>query len=323
MKYDAVLLDLDGVVYRGSTAIEGATVALHELAVSGIGYAFLTNNAARDVTEIARTIASFGIPAEAHQVRTSAQAAAEKLAHDIDTDSTVLVIGSPFLTACVEAHGFEVHTPEDTEWLKHNTPLAVVQGFYPHMSWWDISCAITALRAGALYRPTNPDISIPTARGILPGNGTFVDIVSRYTDAQPVFAGKPEPTMLHQAVNSLGASTPIMVGDQVSTDIEAAVAAGMDSALVLTGVTTLEQALRTPAKQRPTRIIATLPDLFEDLPPITVGTHTASCGSATVQINASSTITHTGDALLAANAALAYAHAHNTELNAGTLKGAL
>lgn len=317
--YDAILLDLDGVVYRGKQAIDGAAEALQTWHERSVPYCFITNNAARDVAEIAQTISSFNIFCTPDHVRTSAQAAAEKLARDIDSTSTVLVLGSEFLKTCVASWGFTVVTPEDRDLLTTHTPEAVVQGFGPDTSWTDLSWAITAVRNGAQFRPTNPDKSIPTGRGIMPGNGTFVDIVTRYSNADPVFAGKPEPTMLHQSIEALNASTPLMVGDQLETDIEAAVAAGIDSALVLTGVTGVDTALQAPKHQRPTRIIARLTDLFEDLPATEVGPTEARCGSGHVRIT-NGTVAHDGDSLLAANAALAFAHAHDVALDAGTLK---
>lgn len=320
--YDAILLDLDGVIYRGKEPIPGATHALQTWHNTGTPYAFITNNAARDVEEIAQTIASFDIHCTPQHVRTSAQAAAEKLAHDIDTNSAVLVLGSEFLRSCVASHGFSVITPDNRDWLTQNTPAAVVQGFGPSTTWTDISWAITAVRNGAQYRPTNPDKAIPTGRGIMPGNGTFVDIVATFSGATPVYAGKPEPTMLTQTIDAMGASNPLMVGDQLETDIEAAVAAGIDSALTLTGVTSIDAALRAPQHQRPTRIVSGLPDLLEELPVAEVGPTEARCGSASVRVEAG-VVARDGDPLLAANAALAYMHAHNTGLDAGTLSGQL
>lgn len=320
--YDAILLDLDGVIYRGKEPIPGVAHTLKTWHSTGTPYAFITNNAARDVEEIAQTIASFDIPCTPRHVRTSAQAAAEKLAHDIDTDSAVLVLGGEFLRSCVASFGFTVITPHDRDWLTQNTPAAVIQGFGPDTSWTDISWAITAVRNGAQYRPTNPDKAIPTGRGIMPGNGTFVDIVARFSGATPVYAGKPEPTMLTQTIDALGAKRPLMVGDQLETDIEAAVAAGIDSALTLTGVTSIDVVLRAPQHQRPTRIVSGLPDLLEELPAVEVGPTEARCGTASVRVEAG-VVTHDGDPLLAANAALAYMHAHNTDLDAGTLSGQL
>lgn len=322
MTYDAILLDLDGVVYRSKTAIPGAVEALNTWQSDATPYAFITNNAARDVSEIAQTIRSYGVACSPDQVRTAAQAAAEKLAGDIDRTSTVLVLGSEFLRTCLDSQGFTVITPRDTQWLTAHTPVAVVQGFGPETSWWDLSWAITAVRNGALYRPTNPDRCIPTARGLMPGNGTFVDIVARFADTTIEFAGKPQPTMLHQAAAHLNAKRPLMVGDQLDTDIQAAVAAGMDSVLVLTGVTTCEQALAAPAHKRPTRIASRLTDVLTPMPEVAVTADGAQCGGARVTIR-DGAVSHSGDPLLAANAALAWTHAHDRALMLGTLKGLL
>ena len=315
---DAVLLDLDGVIYTGKKVIPSAAQALKNWHAQGLEYTFITNNAARDVVEIADTISSYGIAVTPDHVRTSAQAAAEALRTEIPAGSTVLALGSEFLRACLWDVGLQVVTPDQADVLRESTPAAVVQGFGPDTSWRDLAAAITAVRAGALYRPTNPDLSIPTGRGILPGNGTFVEIVASFSGAAPVFAGKPEPVMLHQAVAALGAEHPMMIGDQLNTDIEAANAAGFDSALVLTGVCTIHDALAAPARQRPTRIISTLLDLEAELPDITLSADTAQCGSASVRISRGA-VEHSGDALLAANAALAFAAYTDQPLRGGTL----
>jgi ribonucleotide monophosphatase NagD (HAD superfamily) len=107
------------------------------------------------------------------------------------------------------------------------------------------------------------DVTLPTERGLLPGNGAFVVALQAATDREPLVAGKPAVPLLDQAAKSLGAQRPLVVGDRLDTDIAGAINAGMDSLLVLTGVSTEAEALALPPEQRPTYIASDLSGLLQ------------------------------------------------------------
>ncbi|NUT52998.1 MAG: HAD hydrolase-like protein, partial [Saccharothrix sp.] len=137
--------------------------------------------------------------------------------------------------------------------------LAVVQGLSPDLSWRELAEACVAIRRdGAHWIACNVDATLPTERGLLPGNGSLVAALRTATGVEPLVAGKPATPLLEQAAKSAGAQRPLVVGDRLDTDIAGAVNAGMDSLLVLTGVSTEEEAMSLPEDRRPTYVGADL-----------------------------------------------------------------
>lgn len=254
--FDAVLSDLDGVVYAGPHAIPGAPEALRGLAGRGVRLGYVTNNASRSTAEVAAHLRELGAPAEAEDVVSSAQAGAELLARKVPAGSKVLVTGSPALRREVEARGLvPVHSAEDG-------PAAVIQGFSPDLGWRDLAEASFAVAGGALWIATNTDLSIPQARGIAPGNGSLVNAVRAATAKEPLVAGKPEAPLFLTAAERLGARRPLVVGDRLDTDILGGNRAGFETAAVLTGVDTRQSILAARTEERPTYILATLDELY-------------------------------------------------------------
>lgn len=298
LPFDSVLLDLDGVVYAGPHAVPGAVEALAELESRGIPFGYVTNNASRAAAEIADHLLELGLPARPEVVTTSAGVAARALADELGAGSRVLVVGSAALTELVRAAGFTVVESADDE------PDAVVQGFFRDITWHDIAEACVAVASGVDWWATNRDLTMPTDRGLLPGNGAFVRIVADTTGREPRVTGKPAALMLQTAAATIGGTRPIMVGDRLDTDIAGGRAAGYTSALVLTGVHDIHDALTAPAAHRPDRIIATLGDLLAAPPVPTVEAHAARCGDAVVTLT-DGVLSATGPALDAAAAALA------------------
>jgi len=229
--HDGVVLDLDGVVYRGRVAVPGAVEALALLVEAGVRVGYATNNAARPASAVAAHLCELGIPTDAEQVVTSAQVAVEVVAQLIPAGASVLVVGGPGLREAVSDHGFP--TVDSALAL----PAAVVQGFGPDTSWRDLAEATYAVSAGARWVATNTDLTVPTERGNAPGNGTLVSAVAAATGKQPLVAGKPNPALLLAAARRLGARRALVVGDRLDTDIAGANAAGLSSVLVLSGVT--------------------------------------------------------------------------------------
>jgi glycerol 3-phosphatase-2 len=242
-RYDAVLLDLDGTVYRGGEAVPGAADAVAAAHGKGVAVRFVTNNASRPPREVAAQLNGLGIAAEVAEVSTSAQAATGVLHERLDANAQVLVIGT-------EALSDEVRNVGLTPVREYNPDVAaVVQGLAQDTGWRELSEAVLAIRAGALWVACNADATLPTERGLVIGNGAMVAAVRTATGQEPLIAGKPELPLMREA--SANAKAPLAVGDRIDTDIFGAAAAGIDALLVFTGVSTPKELLATDVKQRP------------------------------------------------------------------------
>ena len=276
--YDVALLDLDGVVYIGTSAVPGAPEALAKAADSGLRLAFVTNNASRTPAAVAAQIASLGITAAACDVVTSAQAAATLLAGRLAPGSAVLVLGSNALRIAVRERGLRPVT------VALDQPAAVVQGYAPGLGYPQFAEGGLAVRAGAWFVATNGDSTLPTQRGVQPGNGSLVQVIAHATGQQPVVAGKPELPLHTEAVARTGARRPLVVGDRLDTDIEGAVRAGSDSLLVLTGLTRPEDLVLAVPQQRPTYVADDLAGLLGPHPAIEADQGGFRCGGWTARL---------------------------------------
>lgn len=280
---DVVLADLDGVVYAGAGALPHAVSSLNRAGETcRLGY--ITNNAARTDASVAAHLRELGLTVAAEDVVTSPQAAMRLLVERIPAGSRVLVVGGEGLVVEVEKAGFiVVHSADDA-------PAAVVQGFAPHVAWTDLAEAAFALKTpedegGIPWIATNTDWTIPQARGIAPGNGTLVSAVHTAVGRLATVAGKPETPIFHEALARFGAQRPLFIGDRLDTDIAGAQAAGIESALVLTGVDRPKHVLAAPAHSRPTYLLADLRDLFEPYPAVKVKGDVTTVGTASVRID--------------------------------------
>jgi glycerol-1-phosphatase len=261
--YDVALLDLDGVVYLGAAAVPGATEALAKARRAGMRLAFVTNNASRSPSRIAAQLVGLGVPATPDEVVTSAHAAARLIADRLPAGSPVLVVGGIGLRMALRERGLR---PVSTA---AEQPAAVVQGYGPDVGYGLLAEGGLAVRAGAWFVASNADVTLPTARGLQPGNGSLVQVIATATGTQPVVAGKPEPPLHLEAVARSGARRPLVVGDRLDTDIEGAVRAGADSMLVLTGVSGPADAVLAPAHRRPAYLAHDLAGLLEPHPEVT------------------------------------------------------
>ncbi|PPI52176.1 HAD-IIA family hydrolase [Rathayibacter toxicus] len=281
---DALLVDLDGVVYRGAEAIPFAVKSL-VCASESLRVGYITNNASRTDISVAGHLTTLGLAARPEDVVTSPQAAAVLLADMVSAGSTVLVVGGEGLSRELERGGFRVtRSAEDS-------PAAVVQGFAPTVGWEQLAEASFALHTGIPWIATNTDWTIPVERGIAPGNGTLVSAVHTAVGRLPVVAGKPERAIFDTATARFGSTNPLVLGDRLDTDIAGALAAGLDSAHVLTGVDRAKQLLAADAKQRPRYIFRDLRDLHLPYPATTVaknGTH--SVRSAKVRLEGNTVV---------------------------------
>jgi glycerol-1-phosphatase len=261
--YDVALLDLDGVVYLGGTAIPGAAEALRKASAAGMRLAYVTNNAFRTPAAIADLLRSFGVQASATDVVTSAQAAARMLAERLPAGAPVLVVGGNGLRMAVRERGLR---PVSTA---AGQPRAVVQGYAPSISYDLLAEGGLAVGAGALFVASNADRTLPSRRGNQPGNGALIQVIATATGTRPLVAGKPEPPLHRESVLRTGARHPLVVGDRLDTDIESAHRVGADSMLVLTGVTSPAEAVLAPSAQRPAYLAEDLSGLLEPHPQVT------------------------------------------------------
>lgn len=258
-QYDAVLLDLDGVVYLDDQPVANAPEALRELRARGTTVTFVTNNAAHTPADVVARLSSLGISATEEDVVTSSMAAADLLRAELPPGAAVLVVGGRGLWSAVTAAGLR---PVSTA-TADDMPVAVVQGWGPDVAWANLAEATVALRAGARWVATNLDRTLPSPRGPLPGSGSLIAAVEAATGRTPdAIAGKPYPPLLTAAVNRSNATRPLVVGDRLDTDIAGATNAGLPSLLVLTGVSQPRDLVSPPPGQRPTYVGHDLSALF-------------------------------------------------------------
>jgi glycerol 3-phosphatase-2 len=292
-EHDCLLIDLDGTVFRGSQAIDGAVESLDQAHSRKL---FITNNASRGAEEVAAHLRELGFTAIGADVVTSAQSAARLLAEQLPPDSPVLIVGTESLADEVAAVGLR----PVRRW--HDRPVAVVQGHSTGTGWHDLAEAALAIRAGALWVAANVDRTLPSERGLLPGNGAMVAALRAATDAEPQVAGKPSPRLMTDAVARGGCRTALVVGDRLDTDIAGANAANLPSLMVLTGVNSARDAVYAQAAQRPTYIAHDLRALHQDADLLAVAPQQAwrvdtRGGLVTVCANGDEQVSPAGDGL--------------------------
>ncbi|MEU9106977.1 HAD-IIA family hydrolase [Streptomyces xanthophaeus] len=272
--YDTALLDLDGVVYAGGEAIAHAVESLAAARADGMHLAYVTNNALRTPDAVAGHLSELGIPTEAGEVITSAQAVARLIAEQVAPGSKVLVIGGEGLRVALRERGLVPVESAEEEGL-----AAVVQGYGgPDLAWGRFAEASYAINRGVPWYASNTDLTIPGARGIAPGNGAAVEVVRIATGAEPQVAGKPLPPMHRETVLRTGARRPLVVGDRLDTDIEGAFNGEVDSLLVLTGVTDAAQLVVAEPRHRPTYVDRDLRGLLTGQPPVLERAGEWQCG---------------------------------------------
>ncbi|MFE9246294.1 HAD-IIA family hydrolase [Nocardiopsis sp. NPDC006938] len=243
--HDAMLLDLDGVVYIGPAAVPAAPEAVGKARAAGARVAFVTNNAGRTPARIAEHLTQLGVPATPDDVVTSAEAAARLVSSRFPAGSEVLVVGDTGLRQAVRRMGLRPVTVASDE------VVAVVQGYSRSMSRDLLDQGTLAVSRGALYVASNSDATAPTEWGVTPANGSFVRVIAHATGVEPIVAGKPQRPLHEEGMLRTGASNPLIVGDRLDTDIEGATVHGAAGLLVLSGVATARDALAAPLHQRP------------------------------------------------------------------------
>ena len=246
--YAGFLIDLDGTIYRGNQKIDSAVRFVNRLAKFGKPYGFVTNNSSKTPRQVAERLRKFGVEAREEQIITSSIAAANYI-YEEKKDASIYMIGEKGLEEALTDKGF---------CIRDDNPDVVVMGIDRKITYEKLAKACLFVGRGAAFIATNEDKALPTERGFLPGNGSLTAVVSSTTGIEPVFVGKPRPMMIEQALNVLGVSKEqaLMIGDNYKTDILSGVHAGMDTMLVLTGVT--KKAMIASAAIQPTYIVESL-----------------------------------------------------------------
>jgi 4-nitrophenyl phosphatase len=248
-----LLIDLDGVLYVGTTALPGASEFIGWLRGRGIAFRLVTNNATLTPAGYVRKLGAMGIDVGEDEVFTSALATALYLRKQRGMQSAY-VIGEEGLLEAL--HGAQVQ-------LEVDHPDWVIVGLDRKLTYDKLAKAALALQRGARFLGTNPDRSLPTEGGLVPGAGAIQAALTAATGIQPTMIGKPEPLMLELAMSQLGGNLrdTAMLGDRLDTDIQGAVALGIPSILVLTGVSSRADIEASPSK--PTDVVENLAALMQ------------------------------------------------------------
>jgi NagD protein len=249
------LMDMDGVLVREEEPIPGAADFIARLRELEIPFLVLTNNSIYTARDLAARLRNSGIELPEDRIWTSALATARFL-DDQRPGGSAYVIGEAGLTTALHSTGYT---------LTERNPEYVVLGETRTYSFERITQAIRLIAGGARFIATNPDATGPTLDGPLPATGSVAALISRATGVEPYFVGKPNPLMMRSALNAIDAhsETAAMIGDRMDTDIVSGLEAGMETILVLTGLTTGEDAERHP--YRASRIIDSIADLIPEL----------------------------------------------------------
>ncbi|WP_313550525.1 HAD-IIA family hydrolase [Corynebacterium sp.] len=281
-QHDALLLDLDGTVWEGGRAIDGAVDFINSC---GLPSVYVTNNASRAPEAVAEKLRGIGLKVETADVLTSAQAAVTLAGAHVPQGAKILVIGADSFRDLVRAAGYTVVASADDK------PDAVLQGFDPSVDWAQLTEGALAIRQGAKYVASNLDSSLPTERGLAVGNGSLVAAIESATGVSPVSAGKPEPEMFVQAAKLVGAKRPLAVGDRLNTDIAGGNAAAMNTFHVLTGVSHEMELIEASKEYRPNFIGDSLSDMTRSAYELAPG----SQGGFTARVDGLDVLVDNGD----------------------------
>ncbi len=237
----ALIIDMDGVLWHGNQAIDGLNDFFTTLRKQSLPFILATNNASQTNGEYIKKLASMGITVQADEILTSGMATASYLAEQYNPAATrIFVLGEAGASQPLLEKGFtltdvyELNTPE----TPNKGADIVVCGKDETLNWDKLSTATLNLNAGATFIATNADVSLPTERGAVQGNGAILAALTAATGKTPTSIGKPEPIMYQQALKLLGTKpeNTIAIGDRLDTDILGSVRTGMPSIMVLTGI---------------------------------------------------------------------------------------
>ncbi len=248
-------MDMDGVLVHESQALPGAAEFVGRLTELEIPFLVLTNNSIYTPRDLSARLHASGLDIPESAIWTSALATARFLS-DQRPDGSAFVVGEAGLTTALHTAGYT---------LTENGPDYVVLGETRTYSFERITRAIRLIGNGARFIATNPDATGPSSDGPLPATGSVAALISRATGVEPYYVGKPNPLMMRSALNALDAHSEetAMIGDRMDTDIVAGLEAGLETVLVLTGVTGEGEEERFP--YRPSRILGGVGGLLAEL----------------------------------------------------------
>jgi len=249
------LMDMDGVLVHEERAIPGAQEFIARLRERALPFLVLTNNSRFTRRDLAARLRRSGLEVPEESIWTSALATAAFLESQ-RPGGTAFVVGEAGLTTALHEAGYTM-TDQDPDY--------VILGETRTYSFEAITKAIRLIEGGARFLATNPDTTGPSTEGPLPATGSVAAMISRASGVEPYYVGKPNPLMMRSALNALDAhsESTAMIGDRMDTDIVAGLEAGLETVLVLTGVTTREMTERFP--YRPSRIVESVADLVDGL----------------------------------------------------------
>jgi 4-nitrophenyl phosphatase len=268
-----LLVDLDGVVYRGADPVPGVAELLAARAARGDDVVYVTNNSMHYRADYVARLAAMGAPITADRVVSSARATALHIVNHETGIRRVLVVGAGGLERELRDVGLEVvtaghaatrmHQEGVDGWTAAGAPDAVVTGLDPTLTYLRLAAAADCVRAGARFIATNRDPVYPTERGLRPGAGSIAAALEATTGVTPLSIGKPAPPLLELAAQAAGrdASEAVMIGDGIGTDLAGARAVGARCVLMLTGVTTRAEVDALPAETRPEAVAADATEL--------------------------------------------------------------
>jgi 4-nitrophenyl phosphatase len=234
----ALILDMDGVLWKGDAPIGDLPAIFARIASLGLKVVFATNNGTRSPQQYVERMAGYGVEIEPWQVVTSSLCVAHLLNQKFPDGGPVFAVGEQGVYEALREKNFELLSLEDAP-----NAQVLVMGIDRQISFDKMREATLLVRAGKPFYATNPDKTFPTPRGEIPGAGAWISVIVTATEVEPIYAGKPYPYIIELALERLGIpkEQALVVGDRLETDIAAGQAVGCPSALVLSGVSTLEQ----------------------------------------------------------------------------------
>lgn len=249
MTYQGYLIDLDGTIYQGNQVIEAGRQFVYDLQKRQLPYLFVTNNTTRTPEMIQSMLAeNFAIKTPLETIYTATLATLDYM-NDLGLEKTAYVIGEVGLQSAIWQAGYRKELEQ---------PAYVVVGLNWNLTYEQLATATLAIQKGAVFIGTNPDLNIPTERGLLPGAGSILALLEAATRVKPKIIGKPEAIIMDKALARLGTEreATIMVGDNYLTDIRAGLDNGFPTLLVTTGFTKPEEVADLP--QAPSHVLASL-----------------------------------------------------------------
>lgn len=233
MRYKAAILDMDGVIWKADQQIGNLCEVFRLLRDRFAEFVFCTNNSTQPPRYVQQKMSALGVDFPEERILTSSNAVADQLTHQYSPGDRILVIGETGLKEALLNKGFILST---------NRPAAVVVGMDKRFTYQRICDAVIAIRNGAAFYGTNPDLTFPSPEGLIPGAGSIIELIRVSCGVEPIIAGKPQPYMLDLAMKLMHTSPAetLVIGDRLDTDILGGQAANCPTALVLSGVTDLE-----------------------------------------------------------------------------------